>query len=103
DFVLAETMHIDAVVPVNNVLIEVAEAHVLAQVIGALLGRFQETVLSRQHVGRREAVDQARYGVSLLAVMVLWFLAGQGDRRPIVTIVDLPALKLGRQVELTEL
>ena len=42
-------------------------AHVLAQVLGALLGRLEEAVLAGQQVGRREAVDQPRDRVGLLA------------------------------------
>ncbi len=80
-------LQVDAVIPVDDVLVAVVEAHVVAQVLGALLGGLQKALLAGEHVGRGEAVDQARNRVGLLAV-VAFLAARQVQNGAVVAIVD---------------
>ena len=94
--------HVDGVIPVDDVFVEVVEAQVLAQIFGALFRRLQVAIVAGQHVGGGETVDQARDGVGFLAVIVLFLLPGDLDGGAVVVIVDFLAAELGEQVELAE-
>ncbi len=75
----------------------------LAQILGALVGRFQETIFAGEHVGRGKAVDQAGDGVGLLAVVVLFLLAAQLDRGAVVAVVHRLLAELRMQIEIADL
>ncbi len=51
DFVLAVSVHVNAVVPVDHLFIRIVETHMLAQVFGALLGPFEEAVFASHQIG----------------------------------------------------
>ena len=92
---------VDRVVPVDDALLLVHRAHVLAQVLGTPLGGLQVPVLTGQQVRGGEAVDQARDGVGLLAGT--GYLAPlDGEVRPVPAVVDVPVRELRVEVELRQ-
>ena len=78
---------LDAVVPVDQLLVGVVEAHVVAQVLRARLGPVQEPIFAGQQVGRRKSVDQAGDGVGLLQVVTALGSA-EVQERAVVAEVD---------------
>ncbi|WP_217809832.1 hypothetical protein [Micromonospora sp. NBS 11-29] len=57
---------IDAVVPVDDVVVAVHEPHVVAQVGGAGLGHVEQVLLATEQKGGAHAVDQPGQRVGLL-------------------------------------
>ena len=84
---LAGPVDLDAVVPVDQLLVGVVEAHVVAEVLRASLGALQEPILAGQQVGGRESVDQAGDGVRLLQVVAALGSA-QMQERAVLAEVD---------------
>ena len=103
DLGLAAAVAVDTVVPVHDVLVEIDETHVLAQVFGTLLGAFQITVVTGQHVGGGEAIHQPGDRVGLLAIVVHVLLAGDLDRGPVVVVIDRLIAELRAQIEVAQL
>ncbi|KFB73458.1 MAG: hypothetical protein AW09_001290 [Candidatus Accumulibacter phosphatis] len=71
--VLAVSGNLDSVVPVDQILVRIHEAHVGTQVLCPFFGGFEEAFLARQHVGRGHAVNHPGNGVGFLQVVA--FLA----------------------------
>ena len=102
DFLLALAVDVDAVVPVDDLLVRVVEPHVFAEVFGPLLGPFQVAVVAGQQVRGGESVDEARDGVRLLPVVVPGLLAGELDGGAVVRVVHRAGAELGLEVEVAQ-
>ena len=102
DLLLLAAGRVDAVRPVGDALGRVDRAHVVAQVLGALLGHLEEAVLAGHHVRGREAVDEARDRVGLLP-RARQLVALERDLRAVDGEVDVPVGPLGVAVEVRDL
>ena len=102
DLLLLAACRVDAVHPVGDALGRVDRAHMVAQVLRALLGDLEEAVLAGHQVGRRKAVDEPRDRVRLLP-RARQLVALERDLRAVDGEVDVPVGPLGVAVEVRDL
>ena len=64
------SVHVDRVIPVDDVMRAVGDPQVLTQILGAVFRCLQVAIVAGHHVRGGESVDQARDGVGFLAEVV---------------------------------
>ena len=95
--------HFQRVQPVDHAFARlVALGGLVAEVLGALVGGFEEAVLTGQQVGRGETVDGARDGVDLLQAVV-GLVAVEREIGAVFVVIDLSAFELRLDVEVGDL